>query len=352
MRTYLQVYPGKAAFRVFQSLGHSPDEVPTPIEEANRFLHALETRGLSAHTVRAYGYDLVVFYRWMGLKKKKLKTLTEADLMDWIADHRVKRQNAKTINRRIVTAGLLYRFHFDKEIPGARGVSRPAAHYIGRHYDPHLGVIRMRKRGRLKLRVPVARKLIEPLTQDQVNVLLRSVHRYRDLIVLLLMLFCGLRSMEVRGLKLDNVSLTERHLRVHGKGNKERMLPLPETLAVLIEKYLRMERPAQGCGDELLVVLQGANRGRRLTASGVRSLFRQRRHSPDLKNANAHRLRHTFGASMARSGVKLPVLQRLMGHSDPLVTLQYIQLSMVDVVDEYHAAIRMIESRYDQNLRS
>ena len=120
-------------------------------------------------------------------------------------------------------------------------------HYIGRHYDPHLGMIRVRKRGRLAIRGPVARKLIEPLTQDQVNALFRSVHRYRDLIVLLLMLFCGLRSMEVRGLKLAEVSLTERHLKVR----EARRVLLDQEIEALVDKDAVHEealRLAEGAG--------------------------------------------------------------------------------------------------------
>jgi site-specific recombinase XerD len=321
------------------------------LDDANRFLHALETRGLSSHTLRAYGYDLVIFYRWMAAKRLELKQLNETKLLDWIAEHRTRRASSKTINRRLIAARLLYRFHFDREVPSAPGSMRPSRHYVGRHYDPKLGILRVRRRERLVLRVKVDRKLIEPLSQDQVQALLRSVSRYRDLIIVLLMLFCGLRSAEVRGLKVVDTNLTERSVKVRGKGNKERMVPLPETLVVLIEKYQRLERPAGCRTPELLLVLQGNRRGEPMSAAGIRSLFRSRRRAPDLRNANAHRLRHTFGASMARSGVKLPVLQRLMGHSDPLITLQYIQLSMADVVDEYHAAIQNIEARYHQNLR-
>ena len=83
-----------------------------------------------------------------------------------------------------------------------------------------------------------------------------------------------------------------------------------------------------------------------MTPAGLRSLFRQRRRQPTLTTANAHRFRHTFGTDMARAGVRLPVLQRLMGHADMKMTLQYIELSLVDVADEYQKAIRIIEGRY------
>jgi integrase len=135
-------------------------------------------------------------------------------------------------------------------------------------------------------------------------------------------------------------------LRVLGKGNKERTLPLPELVVDIYRRYLRFERPRRDAGESLFVVLQGARRGRSMTEAGLRSLFRQRRKTPLLASANAHRFRHTFGADMARAGVRLPILQRLMGHTDPGMTLRYIELSMVDIADEYRRALEEIERRY------
>ena len=60
-------------------------------------------------------------------------------------------------------------------------VSRPARHFIGKLYDPSLGIIRFRRGGRMKIRVQEPRKLIEPLTTDQVNAFFRRVTRYRDI---------------------------------------------------------------------------------------------------------------------------------------------------------------------------
>jgi site-specific recombinase XerD len=87
-------------------------------------------------------------------------------------------------------------------------------------------------------------------------------------------------------------------------------------------------------------------RGRGMTPDGLRRLFRYRRQSPELKRANAHRFRHTFGTDMARAGVRLPVLKELMGHAEHETTLRYINLSMADIADEYHRALAEIQKRY------
>jgi integrase/recombinase XerC len=96
----------------------------------------------------------------------------------------------------------------------------------------------------------------------------------------------------------------------------------------------------------LFVVLQGNKLGHPMTTDGLRSLFRHRRKNDDIKTANPHRLRHTFGADMARSGVRLPILQKMMGHADSKTTLQYINLSMVDIANEFNRASKEINKRY------
>jgi len=197
------------------------------------------------------------------------------------------------------------------------------------------------------LRVKVPSKVVEPLTVEQVRRFLSSVRRYRDLAIVHLMLLCGLRSQEVLSLRVTDIEWSDRRLCVRGKGQRDRVLPLPDILGQMVLDYLRLERP-YGCSHpDLFVVLQGPQRGQPMTAAGLRSLFRHRRHDPVLFNANAHRFRHTFGADQAREGVRLPVLQRLMGHADSSTTLRYIHLSMVDISNEFRRAVEAIGQRYD-----
>ncbi|MCK4602027.1 MAG: tyrosine-type recombinase/integrase, partial [Phycisphaerae bacterium] len=92
----------------------------------------------------------------------------------------------------------------------------------------------------------------------------------------------------------------------------------------------------------------GSRRGQPMTRAGLRSLFRHRRLQPAIGNANPHRFRHTFGADMARAGVRLAVLQKMMGHGDAATTLQYINLSMADVAAEFRRAMTEIQRRYDE----
>lgn len=317
-----------------------------PIAEANEFLTALQTRGLSPQTIRAYAYDLLLFYRWMHATSRVLRELAPPDLIDFIAAQRAAKAEPKSINRRLTTVRLLYRFWLDRELGVGARLSLPSPHYKGPGRDHHLGIHQLRRRGVRKLRVVEPRKLVDPLTPDQVRAFLRSLSRYRDLSIVYLMLLCGLRSHEVLALRVGDIVGSDGRIRVRGKGERERALPLPDVLAQTIGQYQQLERPRNVPEDRLFLVLQGKQRGRPMTLAGLRNLFRHRRRHAILTTANPHRFRHTFGADMARAGVRLPILQLLMGHADLKTTMQYVRLSMADVADEFRLALSKLAVRY------
>ena len=148
----------------------------------------------------------------------------------------------------------------------------------------------------------------------------------------------GLRSAEVLALNRDDLLLSEGQVRVRGKGNKLRFLPLaPETIQ-LLDHYMRLERP-NPCGAALFVSLKGPARGLRMTPAGLRSLFWHHRRTTGINLANPHRFRHTFASDMVRAGVSLPALMHLMGHADIETTLLYVQVTPQDVYLQYARAV-------------
>ena len=316
-----------------------------PIAQANRFLAAVAVRGLSRATVRAYGFDLVILYRWFDRSQHSLSSLSGRKLLLYIAAQRRDGAQPATINRRLTTARLLYRFCVGRELDVGRGAMAPAPYYRGRGRDRRLGLHVLPRQRQLKLRVKAPRRVVEPLSAAEVRRFLRTLRRYRDLAIVHLMLLCGLRSAEVLQIQLSDILAEDKQLRIRGKGNRERVLPLPPVVARSISDYVRWERRAERTA-RLFVILQGPRRGAPMSLSGLRSLFRHRRRDHTVARANPHRFRHTFGADMARAGVRLPILQRLMGHADESTTLRYIELSMADIADEYRRAGEEIQRRY------
>jgi len=338
--TRAKVDPDTGLYRVV-------DDDAGPLQEVNVFLEALITRGLSPLTVRAYAFDLAQLYRFLADTGRTLTELDDPALLDFIRQERDRDAHPRSINRRLSAYRMLRRFWQPQSADATAGASRPAPYYRSPGRDRRIGMHLQKKKSQRVLSVKVPRKLITPLSTEQVREFLRGLRRYRDHAIVHLMLLGGLRTHEVLGLKRRDVSLVERRMRVMGKGDKERIVPLADLTATSVEQYLRYERP-RDCADEALIVcLQGKRRGQALEPAGLRSLFRRRRRQPVLANANPHRFRHTFGTDMARAGMSLAALQKLMGHENPEMTLQYINLSQADLAEAYQLAAAEIQKHYD-----
>ena len=153
------------------------------------------------------------------------------------------------------------------------------------------------------------------------------------------MLLDGLRSQETLNLQLEDLQLADAQIRVLGKGNRQRLLPLPPETIEVLRNYLRLERPLTN-SPALFVSLKGRHRGQPLSIAGLRSLFRHHRLRSHVLRANPHRFRHTFGTDMVRDGISLPGLQKLMGHAHIHTTMLYVELAPRDVWREYARAVQ------------
>ncbi len=312
------------------------DEQGQEIAWANAFLDTQRIRQLSPRSLRAYAYDLLHFARWwLPQPAQPMSQITESTLLDYVR-HQLDQEpkpTPQTVNHRLGVVHCLYRFHCGSEIPAGQS-------HFQRSYTKRspLGYGRPRRAVALGLRLRQPRRVIVPLAADEVAKFWHSFRTFRDLALVGLMLLDGLRSCEVLALPLENLQLPDAQMRVLGKGNKQRVLPLPPEVIEVLDKYLRLERPLTN-SPALFVSLKGRQRGRAMTPAGLRSLFRHHRVGSQVPHANAHRFRHTFGADMVRAGISLPALQHLMGHSQIHTTMLYVQLAPQDVWSEYARAV-------------
>lgn len=326
----------------------------------NRFLAHLVSRAFAAATVRAYAYDVLCFARFCIERELGLVEVVPADLFDWIAwqgeGSRARSGNVAaltrhpgaapaTINRRVAAVRALFEHQVmlgdrtDNPVPAPRrgqGLRPKARGTLG-----HLGPGRPRGGGRL---VRQAKRLPEALEPGDVAAFLADLCTHRDRSVVLAMLLGGLRASEVRRLRLADVDQGLRRLRVVGKGNRERVVPVDRAFFVELGAYLRCERPAGLDTPECFVVLQGQTAGAPLTEAGLRSIFRHHRETSAATRVRPHRLRHTYGTELAAAGIDLLVLRELMGHASPETTAGYVHLSVEQLAAEY-AAARAVMSR-------
>ena len=328
-------HPARSPFRIVeQNTGRE-------IDWLNRYLDILALRRMAPLTLRGYAQALLHFLRWWESLHHTAAVTPEA-LTDSILLEYVRFQSAQqpppagcTINQRVAVVDRALRCLFphapEQAAPPLQvrywrrapmGLGRPA---------PALS----------RVRVKEEKRAIVPLSVDEVARFWASFRASRDLAIVGLMLLQGLRSCEVLALDREDVSLTEAQIRVHGKGDKTRFLPLAPESVQLLDHYFRLERPDVPTRP-LFVSLKGRARGRRMTPAGLRSLFRYHRRTTGIKKANPHRFRHTFASDMVRSGVSLPALMRLMGHANIQTTLVYVDVTPLDVYQQYARAVAQL----------
>lgn len=156
----------------------------------------------------------------------------------------------------------------------------------------------------------------------------------RDRAAIELLYAAGLRVSELVGLDLADVRLSQRTLRVRGKGRKERLVPFGRPAAAALEAYLpaRAEwRSRQGGGDDPLFVNQ---RGGRLSDRSVRRLLDAAvRRTADLAHLHPHALRHAFATHLLEAGMDLRAIQELLGHSSLATTQVYTRVDLAHLME-------------------
>ncbi|MBU0506688.1 MAG: tyrosine-type recombinase/integrase [bacterium] len=317
------------------------------IDPVYAFLNELFARGFSKTTIRAYAFDLLAFYRFLAEHNLKLELLNHQHFIDFILAHR--RQNAapRTINRRLIVVRNFLNTQYD-DFGDQLLKQYSSAFYKGRRNKALLGPTRIKDKKQKSLSVKVPTLILTPLRESEIKKFLSGIRKYRDQAIIYLMLFCGLRSFEVLNLELDDVDFIDNQIRVKGKGLKQRMLPMPRSVRQTLDHYINYERPLECKHNRVITVLQGPHRGQPLKREGLRMLFRHRRFATSLPRVHPHLFRHTFCTSLISQGVSLPVVQKLMGHSDIEVTMLYVHTSMDDVAKEYHKAISELQKPYDK----
>lgn len=323
----------------------SPGELPfalcdhgDAIGQAQTFLYELLLKGMSRATLRAYAYDLLAFYRFLSPARTKIEDLSRDHALDFLRTMRSTNAAPRTINRRITVIRSFLNSR-KQELGDSLFAAHNRAFYKGRRNRALLGPSRIKssRPGALRVKVPSTVKF--PLQIDAIRAFIKQLRSLRDRAIVALMLCLGLRSSEIIDLQTHDIDLDASFLRVWGKGDKKRILPISPWIKSAITNYIAFERPNVG-HTTCFVTLKGKRRGQYMMPEGLRKIFRHRRNKSQLlKDAHPHRFRHTFCTNLIRQRVPLPIVQRLMGHASIDTTLIYTNLSMEDVAAEYHRAM-------------
>jgi len=264
--------------------------------------------GLSPATLASYRQDLSIWHDWLAARGKRLPDADRGDLERWLADLFGARAPASTVSRRLSA--------------------------LRRFYRMQLGDGRIKEDPTLRVRAPKkTRRLPKHLSETQVEALLAAprvddVLGLRDRAMLETLYATGLRVSELVNLKLGEVALDAGVLRVVGKGNKERLVPLGDEAIEWIKRYLREGRPRLA-GHAKTQHLFLTTRHARLTRQAFWALIKRYAVKAGIRtNAlSPHVLRHAFATHLLNHGADLRVVQLLLGHADITTTTIYTHVA-------------------------
>lgn len=262
-------------------------------------------RGVSDNTLSAYRSDLRSFAIWMEKHGNTLLTAEDGDLRSYLASF--NKQSVRTLARRLSSLRRLYSYLVREGLmthdPSARVES------------PRLG-----------------RPLPKSLTETDVEALLEAPDittslGLRDRTMLEVLYATGLRVSELIAMTSLQVNLRQGVIRVVGKGNKERLVPLGEEAISWLQKYLSEARPDL-VNQRSVNALFPTQRGSAMTRQAFWHLVkRYARQAGISKPLSPHVLRHAFATHLLNNGADLRVVQMLLGHSDISTTQIYTHIA-------------------------
>jgi integrase/recombinase XerC len=287
----------------------------------SKYLAELERRGASKHTLRNYRSDVEQFATYFEPPGETAPDVEKLDLpllREWLANLYDQGLNTMTVRRKIAAVRGMFKFLRQEGVLDQNVATR--------------------------LRTPKTKqRLPDIMSAEKTNNLLDGVEaggpvekpsRERDLAFLELLYGCGIRVGELVGIDLEDIDLREGWLRVRGKGNKERQVPIGGRATAAVERYLELR---QGNPNERALFLN--SRGLRLSDRQVRRLvkFYALALTGD-PTVHPHSFRHAYATHLLSDGADLRAIQELLGHARLSTTQKYTQVSLKELQAVYDRA--------------
>jgi len=264
-----------------------------------KYIRDLAIRGRAERTQRAYTRYVAELARY---HRRSPELISYEEVTDWLY-HLIKERHlsASSVNVAVNAVRFLY------------GIT------LGRDTE------------KLTASVPHMKHAIrrsEIYARSELEAILSAPGQRRDRAFLMTGYACGLRLSEGRQLQSGDIDRARMQLRVrHGKGGRQRVLPLSERLLKELEAYWRAQRQGQPGQDSPWLFLGQQTNQALGTSTAQKIYYRAVRKSGVRYKGGIHTLRHSYATHLIESGVELTLVQRLMGHSSLLTTALYLHVT-------------------------
>ena len=260
--------------------------------------------GASKNTLAAYRSDLKIFNKW--LAGKSFISVNSKHIQDYFSDRQKNNIGSSTQARILTCLHSFYQYLLANQL-------------IKKDPTEQFSHPKLEKKLPVFLNIQEVEKLLEAPSSS-------SLFGQRDRAMLELLYSCGLRVSELINLSYHNINLKEEFIRIHGKGNKERVLPMGEIAIDYLMKYETNARPVllkNGQSDSYFL----SNRGSAMSRQNFFYIIKAYANQVGIdKPLSPHSLRHAFATHLVQKGADLRSVQLMLGHSDISSTQLYTHI--------------------------
>ncbi|MDP2724194.1 MAG: tyrosine-type recombinase/integrase [Bacteroidales bacterium] len=273
----------------------------------------------SGHTITAYRNDLESYSKFL-LSHYELSDPEKATrdmIRSWVIDMKSEGFTANSVNRKLSTLKSYY--HFLRR----QGLI---------HENPVKTILSLKKPKPLPVYVDeeqLSKKL------DESSLLADSFPLVRDHLVIELLYATGMRRSELTALRGTSIDVGQSTIKVRGKRNKERIVPLSKQMLDQILVYLEMKRTTFGSDNDYLIV---TNRGQKAYPELIYHIAQRTLEGVSSQRKSPHVLRHSFATHMLNRGAELNTIKELLGHASLAATQVYTHSTIEQLKTIYHDA--------------
>ncbi len=280
---------------------------------SNFYDYLSKEKNYSSNTVIAYKKDVETFQEFCRVKFElnNLLKVTYPIIREWIINLSEKELSPLSINRKISSLSKYYDF-------------------LIKINDLKSSPLKNHKR------LKVQKKLIIPFSEDEVlkvvDIFSKNFEGKRNLLIVDMLYSTGVRRDELINIKLNDVLLDENLVKVLGKRNKERLVPLVLNLKSRINDYLKFRNEIKSSSSNFFITTKGKKIGPSLVYRVVKNYFSKV--STKVKTS-PHVLRHSFATHMLNNGADINSIKEIMGHSSLASTQIYTKIKLPKIINDY-----------------
>ncbi|PID28668.1 MAG: tyrosine recombinase [Candidatus Cloacimonadota bacterium] len=287
----------------------------------NDFIQAEKAGGASPHTIRAYESDLRQFSDFISkfFEKEKIQADQTEKIMirDFLRDLSDKGRNNRTLARKTVSLKKFFKFCKN----GKYIKKNPALNLLNPKFEKKLPEFFSEEEMQKMLEIPD----------------LSSKFGIRNRAIIATIYSCGLRISEAASIKIGQIDFNSLLIRIIGKGQKERLIPLGRKASEYIKNYLKIRHKFISRKNEDTLFLSKS--GIPLSADEIRAILnRYIKLTTSKKGLSPHSIRHSFATHLTDNGADLKAVQEMLGHANLSSTEIYTHVSFKEIIKQYNKA--------------